>query len=63
MNSKSLTNPIRFLGVGDVFLEKLDRKDPFLQVMPFLEQADVKFCNVEAPFTRELMPLQDGESI
>jgi len=57
MTPESLSRGLRFLAAGDVYLERLDRKEPFLKVMPLLEQADIKFCNLEAPFTRGSVPL------
>lgn len=49
-------NTVSLFAVGDIYFNRQDRSRPYGDMLPMMQAADLRFCNLEAPIVTGLEP-------
>ena len=55
----SAARPVSLFAVGDIYFDRADMTAPYRDMLPLMQAADIRFCNLEAPVARPRDPLPE----
>ena len=55
----SAARPVSLFAVGDVYFDRKDMTAPYRDMLPLMQRADIRFCNLEAPVAQPHDPLPE----
>ena len=59
MSSTSPARPVSLFAIGDVYFDRKDMTAPYRDMLPLMQAADIRFCNLEAPVAKPRTPLPE----